>query len=163
MLATNTFVRIFRFVDRDMFMRYRGGGIGHKYMRAIEELYENMSRERTHHKERMDAPSDKDAMDVDDKSASDNECVGATDNHRVRRGGGSEGGSRGGDEGDEGDAGDENEGGNTGGDEEDEEDEEDEDYASGLDSDSDSSEASDSDDIFSEDDYRGDPYGFGDL
>ena len=25
-----------RFVDRDMFMRYRGGGVGHLYMRAIE-------------------------------------------------------------------------------------------------------------------------------
>ena len=24
------------FVDRDMFMRYRGGGVGHLYMRAIE-------------------------------------------------------------------------------------------------------------------------------
>ena len=40
-----------RFVDRDMFMRYRGGGIGHKYMRTIETAYENMSRERDHHKE----------------------------------------------------------------------------------------------------------------
>ena len=25
------------FVDRDMFMRYRGGGVGHIYMRAIEQ------------------------------------------------------------------------------------------------------------------------------
>jgi len=25
------------FVDRDMFMRYRGGGVGHKYMRTIEQ------------------------------------------------------------------------------------------------------------------------------
>ena len=40
-----------RFVDRDMFMRYRGGGVGHKYMRVIESLYEDMSRERIHHKE----------------------------------------------------------------------------------------------------------------
>jgi hypothetical protein len=39
-----------RFVDRDMFMRYRGGGIGHKYMREIEAVYEDMSRERIHHK-----------------------------------------------------------------------------------------------------------------
>lgn len=37
-------------------MRYQGGGIGHKYMREIEELYENMSRERDHHKERRGAP-----------------------------------------------------------------------------------------------------------
>jgi len=45
-----------------MFMRYRGGGIGHKYMREIEQLYENMSRERVHHKvsKRKDIPPDKD-------------------------------------------------------------------------------------------------------
>jgi len=43
--------RTVRFVDRDMFMRYRGGGIGHRYMREIEDIYENMSRERVHHKE----------------------------------------------------------------------------------------------------------------
>ena len=42
-----------RFVDRDMFMRYRGSGIGHRYMREIEEMYENLSRERSHHKERQ--------------------------------------------------------------------------------------------------------------
>lgn len=34
-----------------MFMRYRGGGIGHKYMRDIEAKYENMSRERLHGKQ----------------------------------------------------------------------------------------------------------------
>ena len=33
-------------------MRYRGGGIGHKYMREIEATYEDMSRERTHGKGR---------------------------------------------------------------------------------------------------------------
>jgi len=51
-----------RFVDRDMFMRYRGGGIGHTYMRAIEQVYENMSRERIHHKapKQKDVPPDKD-------------------------------------------------------------------------------------------------------
>jgi len=38
-----------RFVDRDMFMRYRGGGIGHKYMREVEAKYENMSLERDHY------------------------------------------------------------------------------------------------------------------
>ena len=37
-----------RFVDRDMFMRYRGGGVGHKYMREVETKHENMSLERTH-------------------------------------------------------------------------------------------------------------------
>lgn len=31
-----------------MFMRYRGGGIGHKYMRDIEERFENMAVERIH-------------------------------------------------------------------------------------------------------------------
>jgi hypothetical protein len=31
-----------------MFMRYRGGGIGHKYMREVETKYENMSLERIH-------------------------------------------------------------------------------------------------------------------
>jgi hypothetical protein len=25
------------FVDRDMFMRYRGGGVGHTYMRVVEQ------------------------------------------------------------------------------------------------------------------------------
>jgi len=34
-----------------MFMRYRGGGIGHKYMREVEAKYENMSRERLHGKQ----------------------------------------------------------------------------------------------------------------
>ena len=54
-----------RFVDRDMFMRYRGGGIGHRYMRAIETGYENMSRERIHHKERHRAArSQETAMDA---------------------------------------------------------------------------------------------------
>jgi len=52
-------------------MRYRGGGIGHVYMREIEELYENMSRERIHHKERKggSAPTDT-AATID----SDDEC-----------------------------------------------------------------------------------------
>jgi len=64
-----------RFVDRDMFMRYRGGGIGHKYMRDIEEIYENMSREQVHHKESNRTSSSKDAMNVDatDDSGSDDE------------------------------------------------------------------------------------------
>lgn len=64
-----------RFVDRDMFMRYRGGGIGHTYMRAIEQIYENMSRERNHYKTEKrkgtrpnkDIPiSDADGVDDDD-------------------------------------------------------------------------------------------------
>ena len=48
-------------------MRYRGGGIGHKYMRAIETGYENMSRERIHHKERRRAArSQETTMDTND-------------------------------------------------------------------------------------------------
>jgi hypothetical protein len=34
-----------------MFMRYRGGGIGHKYMREIETKFENMSRVHLHGKQ----------------------------------------------------------------------------------------------------------------
>ena len=55
-----------RFVDRDMFMRYRGGGIGHKYMRAIEEIYENMSREQAHHKASKQASSPEEPMNMGD-------------------------------------------------------------------------------------------------
>lgn len=58
-----------------MFMRYRGGGVGHRYMRAIEAVCENMSRERNHHKERKRkrTPPSKDAMDVDDTNTSTSE------------------------------------------------------------------------------------------
>ena len=42
---------LYRFVDRDMFMRYRGGGVGHKYMREIETKHEDMSRTRLHGKQ----------------------------------------------------------------------------------------------------------------
>jgi hypothetical protein len=61
-----------------MFMRYRGGGIGHKYMRAVEETYGNMSRERIHHKvQKQKAQTNKDTpMDVD----SEGEC-GSGINH----------------------------------------------------------------------------------
>ena len=37
-----------RFVDQDMFMWYRGGRVGHKYMQEIEAKYENMSIECDH-------------------------------------------------------------------------------------------------------------------
>lgn len=63
-----------RFVDRDMFMRYRGGGIGHRYMREIEEIYENMFRERMHHKEYRRASSSTDPADTVNDSGSDDEC-----------------------------------------------------------------------------------------
>ena len=54
-----------------MFMRYRGGGIGHKYMREIEEKYENMSRECLHGKQRPKPPADN--TDADDASDADDE------------------------------------------------------------------------------------------
>jgi hypothetical protein len=145
-----------------MFMRYRGGGIGHKYMRAIEEIYENMSRERTHHKERKRAPPDKDAMDVDNESASDNgrepeaftqpqadqhagpsKPTGTSDGHGVSGGG-------------EGSSADKSEG-----EEEGEGEDDDEEYAPG--SDSDSSEVDDSDDVASDGGRQDESYGFGDL
>ena len=59
-----------RFVDRDMFMRYRGGGIGHKYMREVEEKYENMSQERLHGKQRPKPPQ---ANNMDASGASDSD------------------------------------------------------------------------------------------
>ena len=69
-----------RFVDRDMFMRYRGGGIGHKYMRVIEDLYENMSRERIHHKESrrggVRSGGEATPMDMDDADDGDGEGEG---------------------------------------------------------------------------------------
>jgi len=70
-----------------MFMRYRGGGIGHKYMRAIEQVYENMSRKRIHHKtsKRKDVPPDKDtpmgvdgADGIDDDEGEDEAPMAAT-------------------------------------------------------------------------------------
>ena len=73
-----------RFVDRDMFMHYRGSGIGHRYMREIEDIYENMSRERVHYKESKRASSSKEPtnMDAVDDSGSDDdehETEGPTD------------------------------------------------------------------------------------
>lgn len=63
-----------RFVDRDMFMRYRGGGVGHKYMRNIEAKHENMSRERWHGKEPHHKPGPLQADNgVDDVSDSDDD------------------------------------------------------------------------------------------
>jgi len=68
--------RAIRFVDRDMFMRYRGGGIRHKYMRKIEEIFENMSLERIHHKERKRASSEE-TFDADPIDSSDDEPEGS--------------------------------------------------------------------------------------
>lgn len=80
-----------RFVDRDMFMRYRGGGIGHKYMREIEEIYENMCRERTHHKEQKHrhTPPSKDSADASSKDAM-NADSGSDDEHGIGRDNGSD-------------------------------------------------------------------------
>ena len=71
-----------------MFMRYRGGGIGHKYMRAIEELYENMSRERIHYKERKrkHTQPDKDTpMDDNDSDNGDDKTEGEAPGSQASR------------------------------------------------------------------------------
>ena len=39
-----------------MFMRYRGGGIGHKYMRDVEKKHEDMSLEHVHGDSRQKPP-----------------------------------------------------------------------------------------------------------
>jgi len=62
-----------------MFMRFRGGGIGHKYMRVIEDLYENMSRKRIHHKgykHRGARLGEEAPMDLDDTNDDDGEDEG---------------------------------------------------------------------------------------
>lgn len=119
-----------------MFMRYRGGGIGHKYMRVIEELYENMSRERIHHKVRGDTSLATDTAAVD----SDDECE-STGASQTRAEAGQEGDRADGDDSDDSD------------------DLDFEYYDSGSDS---LSEDSNSDDLDSGDeDY--DSYGLGDL
>lgn len=66
-----------RFVDRDMFMRYRGGGVGHKYMREVEGKYENMSRERLHGKQRPKPPR-ADNANADSENDSGDEPEGTT-------------------------------------------------------------------------------------
>ena len=57
-----------------MFMQYCGGGVGHKYMREIDEKYENMSREHLHGKQRrlannMDTNGANDSNDKPNKPA----------------------------------------------------------------------------------------------
>jgi hypothetical protein len=144
-----------RFVDRDIFMRYRGGGIGHKYMRAIEGVYENFSRERTHHKEykHKHAPSDGDAMDVDDESPGGDEREPEMPTQSQASPFGVDGGS-----------GDESNNGDDGGDRsETDGNSEDENGEEMPGSDSDPPEASDSDDVDSDGGYQDEPYGFGDL
>ena len=66
-----------RFVDRDMFMHYRGSGIGHTYMQEIEEIYKNMSHEWIHHKEGKHASSTNDPAGTDsiNGNSSDDECA----------------------------------------------------------------------------------------
>ena len=41
-----------------MFVQYRGGGVGHKYMREVEAQYEDMSLKRVHGKPRSKRPRD---------------------------------------------------------------------------------------------------------
>ena len=68
-----------------MFMRYRGGGIGHKYMREIEETYENMCRKRTHHKEqtRRHTPPSKDSANASSSKDAADADSGSDDKHRI--------------------------------------------------------------------------------
>jgi len=65
-----------------MFMRYRGGGIGHMYMRAIEQIYENMSRERNHHKtdKRKSTRPNKDVPIGDDEDGMEDETPATATN-----------------------------------------------------------------------------------
>ena len=56
-----------------MFMRYRGGGIGHKHMREVEEKYENMSRERLHGKQPRPKPHQTNNANTENTSDSNNE------------------------------------------------------------------------------------------
>ena len=130
-----------RFVDHDMFMCFRGSGIGHKYMQAIKKAYENMSHKWTHHKEYncKHAPSDKDMMDIDSMSVSENESK--PEDHITTLGGSRDSKSNG------------SEGGHMDGSDEEE------DYVLG--SGSDSSEASNSDELVSKNDYKDESHGFG--
>jgi len=74
-----------------MFMRYRGGGIGHKYMRKIEEIFENMSRERMHHKDRKRGSLAKGTTDTNAVDSSDDEREPGG-SERTRAAGATEGG-----------------------------------------------------------------------
>ena len=135
-----------RFVDRDMSMRYRGGGIGHKYMREVEAKYENMSRERLHGKQPHHKPGPSQMNNADVGSTSDSDD-GPEDPVRLqgnKPAAGSLGSDRGGD-------------GEDGEDSEDSEDSED--YVPSEISSS-SDEAADSDEIVS--DFNYDSYGLAD-
>lgn len=68
-----------RFVDRDMFVRYRGGGVGHKYMREIEVKYENMSIERDHWDSRPKPPRDNNVDTNMDTNTAGNDDEGPED------------------------------------------------------------------------------------
>ena len=148
---------VYRFVDRDMFMRYRGGGIGHKYMRAIEQVYENMSRERIHHKQakrsstRSEVPADAD--DTDSGGEGEGEPTGPQTNQPGGQGGSDT--ADGDDDGDDGnntrrdDDGDDD-GNNNGNNNGDDGDDNDDDGDNILDSDLWSSGVSDSDDLDSD-------------
>jgi len=103
-----------RFVDRDMFMRYRGGGVGHEYMREIEAKYENMSIERDHWDSRSKPPRDNNTdinMDVDAAGSDDKgpkpdpkqsgNSEGGSGGQRSKSAGGSQDGSVNGDDSDD--------------------------------------------------------------
>jgi len=133
-----------RFVDRDMFMRYRGGGVGHKYMRDVEDKHEDMSRERLHGEESRHAPGPR-QVDEDNDCASDDDEPRDLDQPSISHGGQAAGSATGSHSGEGGDGLDDES--------------DDEDYAPSSDDDS-SSGSDDSDNILSDVDY--DSYGLAD-
>ena len=80
-----------------MFMRYRGSGIGHRYMREIEDIYENMSCEQLHHKERKHAssggPANTNTVDHSDDDNDKHEMEGPTGAQPGQAAGGDDSGS----------------------------------------------------------------------
>ena len=68
-------------------MRYRGGGVGHKYMRDIEDKYKNMSRERLHGEQPRHAPGPYQTNDEDNDCASNNDEPGDSNQPSISHGG----------------------------------------------------------------------------
>lgn len=75
-------ISYYSFVDRDMFMRYRGGGIGHKITRDWDDIL--------HAEGRHDPPEDPETSDDseedelnEDNVPGDEECSGDSDNEGI--------------------------------------------------------------------------------
>ena len=64
-----------------MFMRYRGGGIGHKYMRDVEAKYENMSRKRVHGKPLRSTGTTQANEGADNVDEDEDDVAGEADNN----------------------------------------------------------------------------------